>query len=122
MSQRPGPFVPTSGRLPLPCTLEQELKALSPEVRQWLASAIGDIWESRRRETADEIFPHLLDPHVGTQLDAICELLTGRLSLTGRDEDADPCHPRDADLKAVARRKQRAAHRRHASYRWAHGG
>jgi len=72
-----GTFVPTAARLPIPCTLEQELKALSPEVREWLASAIADIWESRRRETADEIFPHLLDPHVGTQLDAIHAMLTG---------------------------------------------
>jgi len=77
MSQHPGPFVPTSGRLPIPRTLGQELEALSPEVRQWLARAIEDIWESRRRETADEISPHLLDPEVGTQLDAIRAMLTG---------------------------------------------
>lgn len=89
MSHHFGPFVPTSGRLPIPRTLEQELKALSPEVRQWLASAIEDIWESRRRETADEIFPKLLVPHVGTQLDAIRAMLTGRPSLAGRDQDAE---------------------------------
>jgi len=43
MSQHFGPFVPTSGRPLIPRTLEQELKALSPEVRQWLTSAIEDI-------------------------------------------------------------------------------
>jgi len=122
MSQHFGPFVPTSGRLPVPRTLEQELKALSPEVRQWLASAIEDIWESRRRETADEMFPQLLDPQVGTQLDAIRAMLTGRLSQAGRDRHTEGMQPRDADQGAVARRKKRAAHRRHASHRWAYGG
>jgi len=122
MTQRFGPFVPTSDRLLIPRTLEQELKALSPEVRRWLASAIEDIWESRRRETADEFFPQLLDPHVGAQLDAIRAMLTGRRSPAGSDEHADGCHPREADREAVARRKKRAAHRRRASHRWDYGG
>ena len=77
MSQHFGPFVPTSGRLPIPRTLEQELKALSPRSSPMAASAIEDIWESRRRETADEIFPQLLNPRVGIQLDAIRAMLTG---------------------------------------------
>jgi len=103
MSQHFGPCVPTSARLLIPRTLAQELKALSPEVRQWLASVIEDVWESRRRETADELFPHLLDPHVGARLDAIRAMLTGRLSLAGRDEHTDGCHPPEADRQAAGR-------------------
>lgn len=75
----------TTDRLGFPPTLEAELRALSPQVREWLAGAIEDVWESRRRETAGQYLPQLLHHQVGHQLDAIRAILTGKPSRAGRD-------------------------------------